>query len=235
MKMMFKLLCILPLLTNSFAAELKIFTEDSAPFQYKENDKIKGMASDIVVELMKRADVKYTHEMAPWSRAFNTAKENVNNCVYSTTETEERMPHFKWIGPLVSNDWVIMVRNDSDIKATDLSQIKGKPIGGYIGDALAEYLKSNGHTVDEAANDTQNAKKLSFGRIDIWATSSAVGPYLAKMNNITNLKELFTIKKTVMSIACHKDTDGATVKKLQDTLKKMIDDGTVEKIKSNYK
>lgn len=233
--MFFSLACFISFITTSYANQLKIFTEDSAPFQYEEDGKIKGMASDIVIELMKRSNVTYSHEIAPWSRAFNSAKENINNCVYSTTETEERMPHFKWIGPLVYNDWVVMVRKDSSIQATELNQLKDKVIGGYIGDALTNFLKSKGYKVDEAANDTQNAKKLSYDRIDVWATSSSVGPYLAKINNITNVKQLFTIKKTVMSIACHKDTDDAIVKKLQDTLKQMIDDGTVEKLKANYK
>lgn len=220
---------------NTFSQDITILTEDSPPFQYQENGKIIGIASDIVVALMNRAKVGHKHEMIPWQRAYNRAKDENNTCVYSTTVTDERMPLFKWVGPIVNNDWVIMVPSDSPINAKSLNEMKNITIGGYIGDALADYLVKEGYKVDQAANDTQNAKKLSAKRIDAWATSSVVGPYLAKHSGITNIKELFTFKKTEMSLACNKGISDEIVGKLSKTLAEMQADGTIDKIKSKYK
>lgn len=222
-------------LQNTFAQSLTIYTEDSPPFQYMKGGKITGVASDILTALVEKSGIAMTHEMVPWKRAYEGALNTNNTCVYSTTETTERMPLFKWVGPIVSNNWVVMVKNDSPINGTKLEDLKSVTLGGYSGDAIAEYLKKNGYKVDEAANDTQNVKKLQGGRIDAWATSNVVGPYLAKEEGVKDLKTLFSFKETVMSLACNKGVSDEVVGKLKKALADITADGTVDKIKNQYK
>lgn len=235
MKRFFSSILVLLSVSSSFAAGLTIYTEDSPPFQFTKDGKITGVASDVFSAMMAKSGVEHTHEMVPWKRAYEGAKDIANTCVYSTTETESRMPLFKWVGPIVSNDWVVMATNESAVKATKLEDLKGLTIGGYNGDAVAEFLKKEGYKVDEAANDQQNVKKLAGGRIDVWATSDVVGPYLAKVEGVSNLKKLFTFKSTVMSLACNKSVSDEIIGKLKAALKAIEADGTIAKIKANYK
>lgn len=234
-KLLISFSVLLSFSTPALSQELTILTEDSPPFQYQENGKIIGIASDIVAAVFAKAALPYKHEMIPWQRAYSKAKDEANTCVYSTTLTDERKPLFKWVSPLVSNDWVIMVPSDSKITATNLNELKGTTIGGYIGDAVADYLKKEGHKVDEAANDTQNAKKLATKRIEAWATSSVVGPFLAKKDGITNIKHLFTFRQTTMGIACNKNVSDDIISKLSKALEALRADGTISKIEAKYK
>lgn len=235
MKKLNFLVLIFSLSSFALAQDLTIYTEDSPPFQYSEGGKIKGIASDIISEVMKRSKVSFVHEMIPWSRAYSDAKSKNNTCVYSTTVTEDRKPLFKWVGPLVSNDWVIFLRNDSSLNPKSLSDLKGMTIGGYLDDAVANFLKKKGHTVDEATNDGMNPKKLMAKRVDAWATSSVVGPYLAKTNGVKGIKKVLTFKKTVMSLACNKGISDDVINKLSKALEEVRSDGTMDKIRGNYK
>lgn len=224
---------LLPVVSH---ADLTILTEDSPPFQYKNaKGEIVGMAADIVKEMMKRSGVPMKkHDLVPWQRAYAAGKDEANTCVYATTELPERMPLFKWVTPVINNDWVLLVPADSKLTATKLEDLKGKTFGGYLGDAVAAHLKKEGYKVDEASSDDLNVQKLTSGRFDVWATSGVVGPYLAKQKGVTNLKQLLAFKKTTMSLACNKGISDDIIKKLNDTLAAMHADGTVDKIIKSY-
>ena len=100
--------------------ELTLTTENYPPFNMLDDDtgRIVGISTDIVRAVMTRAGQSYNMSFLPWQRAFNDALTKSNTCVFSTTETKERLPQFKWVGPLVSNNWILFGRADSklDIK-----------------------------------------------------------------------------------------------------------------------
>jgi len=199
------------------AADIRLVTEEYPPFNMIYQGEITGMATDLLKAAFEKAGVTYTLEVLPWARAYNVALTTANTCVYSTTETPERMDKFLWVGPLVDNDWVLLGRADSPA-ISSLEEARPYKIGGYLGDATAAYLIAEGFRVDTASQDAFNAPKLANGRIDFWATGSQLGPYLANQQGIEGLVSVVTIKQTVMSLACNKDTDPAIIHRLQTAL-----------------
>ena len=230
------------MLSNSFiyaANKLILVTENSPPFNMEEDGKIVGMSTDVMKELLKREKVEYSLELFPWSRAYKMGLENKNTVVYSTTRTPDREALFKWVGPLISNDWVFFSKKGSKIKISSLDDARKYTVGGFNGDAVSEYLLKEkfikGKNIQIATNDKQNALKLQAGRIDLWATGSLSGPWIAKLEKSENIALLYTFKKTEMYAAFNKATDDAFIKKLNETLDNMKKEGIVTKLFKKYK
>lgn len=93
-----------------------LLTENYPPFNMSVNDKnfargdnIDGLSTDIVREMFKRANVKYRLSLRfPWSRIYKLTLQKRNYGLFSTTRTEAREDLFKWVGPLVVNEWVFL-------------------------------------------------------------------------------------------------------------------------------
>jgi len=216
---------------------IRLTTEEYPPFNFSESTtgKILGMSTDLVRAMMEKAAVgRYTIEMLPWQRAYDEALTNPNACVFSTTETEDRLPLFKWVGPLVSNDWVFLARPDSPIKIDSLEAARPYVIGGYRGDATANFLKKNGFTVLTAPEDRHNVKLLTAGRIDLWATGSLLGPWLARQEGMTDLRVLHRFRTMVLSLACNPAVADDTIDRLQEALDALERDGTAAAIRGRY-
>lgn len=216
------------------AQGLKLLTESYPPFNFEENAQVSGMATDVVRELFKRANIPYTITLVPWVRAFNTAVMENNTCVYSTTRTENREHQFKWIGPLVDNPWVLYAGPHSPRINPDLESARPYKIGGYNGDAVAQYLIARGFNVELTPNDELNPRKLDAGRIDFWATGKYLGSYEAKQQKLTTLKPVLVFNTAFMYLACNPGVSDQTVFALNSLLQKMQQDGAVARLSKRY-
>lgn len=206
------------LLSVGAHAQLLLTTEEYPPFNMTVEGVVTGSATALVRRSFERAGIPYRIEMLPWQRAYGMALAQPDVCVYSTTETDERKPLFEWIGPLVTNDWALFARAGASLPITRLEDAKGRRIGGYQGDATALFLQSNGFEVDAAPSDELNPAKLVSGRIDLWATGSELGPYLARRQGIDNIEQVLVFKEVVLSLACNKATDPAALARLRAAL-----------------
>ena len=214
---------------------LKLLTEDYPPFNMADaSGRIIGLSTEIVHQLLQRAGIGHDIELLPWVRAFNRAVLEPGTCVYSTTRTEQREHQFKWIGPVVENPWVLYARSDNKLNVTTLETVRPYRLGGYSGDAIAQYLISKNFDVDLASTDLQNVRKLVAGRIDFWASGKYSGAMLAAREKAANIRPVFTFNTTFMYLACHPQMEDRTVSLLNDTLEKMRKDGTVAKISARY-
>ncbi len=215
--------------------QLVLTTENYPPFNMQDGEtkRVIGISTDIVREIMKRTKVPYSIKFLPWQRAFGMALKNEGTCVFSTTETAGRKPNFKWVGPLVENNWTFFGRADSTIHIRSIDDARRFVIGGYKGDAVAVFLENEGFSLDLASHDLVNARKLSAGRFDVWATGQYLGPYLAQQAGVA-IKPLFTFRKTVMSLACNKNVDDTLIQRMNQTLEELRREGFIDKIAAKY-
>lgn len=219
----------------SAQSALKLTTENYPPFNMQEegSKNVIGISTDIVRELMARSDTSYTLKFLPWRRAFGLALNRKDTCVFSTTETDERKAKFKWIGPLVENNWIFFARADSNIEIDSLDDARRHIVGGYKGDAVALFLEEQGFTLDLAYEDRNNPRKLEAGRIDLWATGQFLGPYLARQAGV-EIEPLFTFSETVMSLACNQSVDDSLIQELNAILNDLKDEGVIDAIAAKY-
>ena len=104
-------------------ASLVLLTENFPPYNMAEggknfarDDKISGIAVELVREMFKRAGVNYSLTLRfPWERIYKMALEKPGYGVFVTARLPEREKDFKWVGPLGPDDWVMLARADSSI------------------------------------------------------------------------------------------------------------------------
>ncbi len=220
---------------------LHLVTENYPPFNMStdgrdaaKEDLITGISTEIVQELFKRTKMEYTLILYPWKRAYWLAQNRADYGVFSTTRTAARETLFKWVGPLVKNNWIFLAKKEKGIKLRSLGDAKKYRIGGYEGDAVALYLESLGFKLHLTIADHYNALLIDKDRIDLWATGQLLGPYFAKKEGISGLEEVFMFKETIMSIAFNKSVPENTINQLNQTLEQMRKDGTIDAINKRY-
>ncbi|NKD76785.1 transporter substrate-binding domain-containing protein [Haematospirillum sp. H1815] len=223
---------MLPEQASSATPILTLNTEEWYPFSYTKEHKSSGTAVEIVRLIMKQAGISYQIVNGPWNRSYNTALVKPENCVFPTQITKDRKPLFKWVSPIETNRWVVYRKKGSPLQAKTLDDLKGKIIGGYIGDAIAVHLKGRGFSVEEATADHFNVKKLESGKIDAWATTQISGMKLAKDGGL-EIEQVLEIRENTLALACNRTLDDALVSKLQAALDALEASGEAEKIRQS--
>ncbi|MEJ2792786.1 ABC transporter substrate-binding protein [Iodobacter sp. LRB] len=224
-------------LISGHALALTLTTEDYPPFNIVDpkTQKVSGISTEKVSEVMRRSKEAFTITPYPWLRAFQLAQKETDTCVFSTTRTPEREALFKWVGPLVKNNWYIFARTGDTRSPKNLKELKAYTIGAYRGDAIAEYLEKNGFKTDLAKADEDNPQKLLSNRFDFWASGELLGLYLLKRKNLSDkIIPILLFNQTEMYLACNLKTSQAKIDNFNKTLQDMDKDGTNLAIENKY-
>jgi polar amino acid transport system substrate-binding protein len=204
------------------AASLLLVTEERPPRQMKINNKITGIAVDKVKSIMVKAGVDYDLQLLPFSRAFQTAREKANTCIFTIARTPEREKLFKWIDPpLMQIKRTLFARADSNFTIKSLDDARHLTIGTYLGDAMDKYLKKKNMKVDTAPADTNNLDKLLLKRIDLWADDELIGNYaIESREKSAAVKPVFTFMVQDIYLACNPNTDKDIIRRLRKAAQK---------------
>lgn len=216
------------------ASFLRILTENYPPFNFEtDNGDVGGLSTEIVRRLMAEAELDYSLTVLPWKRAYLETQRNADTCLYSTAETPDRAEEFRWVGPIIENDWVLFARRDRAITVGGMEDLKGLRVGGYVGDAITTYLQERGVTVDAAHSEAQNLKKLLNRRIDLWPTGRVIGRHIAAQEGKADaIKEVYRLRKVRVSMACNLNTKDRLIKKLREALNKLRVSGELDRLQS---
>jgi polar amino acid transport system substrate-binding protein len=216
------------------ASRLAITTEASAPYSMRGGER-SGISTDITRAMLDRAGITYTIEVLPWKRAYQSAVERSNGCVYATSRTPERERQFKWIGPIAEAEWVLMARSGSGVVLRNLEDARRYRIGTYSGDLRDQYLRERGFTVDAAQDELSNPRKLLLGRIDLWAASVLRGSHvLERLGYAGKIEPVFTFNHQRVYLACNRAIPDALVARMNAAFEAMERDGTVRAIHKRY-
>lgn len=217
------------------APSVQLLTEDYPPFNMiLPSGEIGGMSTEVVRELFRRAGIPYRIELQPWIRAFNSAVLDNNTCVYSTTRSEHREHQFKWVGPLLENRWVLYAGPKSPSGISSLEDARPYTIGGYAGDAEAQYLIARGFNVELTPIDALNARKLSLGRIDFWATGAYRGIYVRAQEKVPLLHQALEFNTVLLYLACNPGVADLTIQRLNDILNTMQHESFSDQVRKRY-
>lgn len=221
---------------------LVLLTENFPPYNMAKNGKnfaqdenINGIATDIVREMFKRADITYSLTLRfPWERIYKLALENPGYGVFVMARLPEREKLFKWVGPIGPDDWIMLAKADSKIALDSLEQARKYRIGAYKSDAIAETLAKQGLNPIVVLRDQDNARKLVNGQIDLWATGDPAGRYLARQEGVEDLKTVLRFNSAELYLALNKDVPDDVVARLQAALDGLREEGVVDAIMARY-
>ncbi|MFU2326610.1 substrate-binding periplasmic protein [Pseudomonas sp. NFX98] len=222
--------------------DMVLLTENFPPYNMAKNGKnfaqgenIDGIATDIVREIFKRADITYSLTLRfPWERVYKLALENPGYGAFVMARLPDRERLFKWVGPIGPDDWIMLAKADSKITLETLDDARKYKIGAYKGDAIATTLAKQGLKPVVVLRDQDNAKKLVSGQIDLWATGDPAGRYLARQEGVSGLKTVLRFNSAELYLALNKDVPDETVAKLQAALDQLRKEGVVDDIMAKY-
>ncbi|WP_027706740.1 substrate-binding periplasmic protein [Zooshikella ganghwensis] len=228
---------------NAEAQTFHLVTEPFPPLNmtvlyssFGRNEKVTGFATDIVRETFKRAGLRLELTLyASWDRALNMALNEPGKGIYSAFRTAERENKFKWVGPLFEEEWIILARKSRNITINQLADLNKYAVGSFEADAITDYLLEKKINVIKAKNDVVNAMKLKIDKIDLWATSSLSGPFIAQRQKMDDIERIFTFSKSGLWLAMNKSTSDETIELLNSALSTLRNEGRIEAIIDKYR
>lgn len=235
MKHTIKLAAALFLMTSASAnaQDLKLTTEDYAPYNFMQDGQIVGLGADQVFEIMRRTGISHDAEMMQWSRALGLAESTPNTCVFTAAHTEERDARFSWVEPLVVDRTLLIRKAGSGVNPADLEAAKAFTVGTQANDFTEELLKTQGFpNIDTSNNFDQALQKLDAGRIDLMSVSETF--YQDLLSRGAQVEEAAVLSEVILSMACNPNTSSELIARMQEALDEMISDGTQEAILNKY-
>lgn len=215
---LFILLCLAN--TASYSkTSITVVTEDLWPFNYVENNEVKGPHTDIVKALLKRSNMDYTIAVLPWARAYKLVSTHPNTLIYTINHTKERHEKFHWIGELSSTANInFYALKSAGYTTLSQLQLQGLRVGTQIDTANDAYI-TNHHFkfVSRVSHIRQTVGMLKRGRIDVVIASPKQLARAAKETGLS-LDELIKVGhdfSSSPSIAISLTTPKLTVERLQ--------------------
>ena len=219
---------------------LTLVTEENPPFNYTEQGKVVGLSTEIVTELGKRSAIPLQIQSMPWEQAYLAAQRDKETCIYSTARLENRERLFAWIGPIATNQWVLIGRSDFPGNVKVVEDARKYRVGVVAKDAKIEFLMGKGVTdLREVSEDSLNPPRLALGRddpnrIDLWATSAYGARRTAARANVKDIKLVINLSRIPLYLACGRNTSPQTVQTLGRAFQEARKDGTLKRITQQY-
>jgi len=221
------------------AHALTLVTEENAPFNYTEQGKVVGLSTEIVTELGRRSGIPLQIQSMPWEKGYIAVQRDKETCIYSTVRLDNREQLFSWIGPIATNQWVLIGKSEfAGINVVE--DARKYRVGVVARDAKIEFLMSKGVTdLREVSEDGLNPPRLVLGRddpnrIDLWATSAYGARRTAERAKVKDIKVVLPLHAVPLYLACGRNTSPQTVKALGQALESATKDGTLKRITERY-
>lgn len=214
-------------------AALELTTEEYPPFNYR-NDQgnVDGIATRIVEAALRQTGLHANFRLLPWARALAEARYRPGHCVYSATRSPDRENSFRWVGPLVTNHWMVYGGLGRALEVNSLDDLANLRVGGFRDDVIADYVAAQGINVLLATTDRENLRRLQAGMIDVWITGREPATVMAQQTGIP-VQLLHEFNETGMYLACHPDVPESQLNALQSAVDDLRSDGTMAAIRAD--
>ncbi|MFZ6751137.1 substrate-binding periplasmic protein [Undibacterium sp. Ren11W] len=231
-------ICMLSSIPASVHAEnIKLLIQEFTPFTYTnpKTAQIEGVLSDKIQEIMKRAGASTSIKSTSLARALQTTQNEENTCMIGLRRTPERESSFKWVGPLIFDDWVLYSKKDSTVKLKNFEDAKPYRIGSYKNAATGLQLTEQGYKIEFANEDDENPRLLVNSRIDFWVVSELHGMYMAQQQGYwKDLQRAVKYKTIELYMLCHPAMEKNRIAQFNRYNKELDSDGTMDKISHKY-
>jgi polar amino acid transport system substrate-binding protein len=220
------------------AQSVTLLTEENPPFNFLQRGKPAGVSTDVLNEMVKRAGIKARFEILPWDNAYRRAQAEKNTCLYSTARIDVRERLFRWIGPIATNKYVLVAKNDFPASIRTVTDARKYKIGAVKTDVKAELLRQQAITaIVEFDTEAEIPPKLFLKKddpqhIDLWVSGLYTYNTVAEKAKVTGLKTVFVAGEQPLFVACSPQTSDDAFTKLDAAFQTMRKDGSWGKLVS---
>ncbi len=161
---------------------LLLLTEEYPPYNYSGSDGIAGLNYDILVTACQNLSYQCDFKLVTWSRALGEAKNNPYIGAFSTSRIPSREPHFKWVGPLETDQLgLFKLRSRHDIIVNANIPVQTYSVGVVRGAVTKKVLRyhgwQNAKNIVEFSSVEDFYKPFFAGRFDLIPGSPFALPY----------------------------------------------------------
>ena len=234
------LLC-LALSPVAWAERYQVVTEEWAPYNYLENNRVCGMTTDIVRAIMARTGDHFEIEIVPSMRASYVLKGKPKSIMFSMFRTPEREAQFKWVGPIIEEAIYPYQLASAEPQVTNLQQLmQAKQITTRQAGVVADTLHAKGfRNLDRSANGSlQLYRMLMAGRtgIIVGDTPSGVAYYSRQLNIPPGTLRQIPVElyRSLLYIAFSRDSDDKMVAAWANALEQIKQSGELARIERKY-
>ncbi|WP_175498303.1 substrate-binding periplasmic protein [Desulfuromusa kysingii] len=211
---------------------LLVMAEELPPFNFRDNDQVVGLSTEIVRHILKQSGVTLKEDIHiyPWARAYRRVKSIPGTALFSMARTEAREELFRWVGPLHNVTIGVVAKKKNHISVDSVDDLEGYRIGTVRDGAPEQLLIGRGvpqEGLERLTGPEQNIKKLEAGRIDVFVFNVQTTHYLMLQLGINpdDYETVFVLKYAELYLALHKNTDRNLVQSLQNCLNQMKSPG----------
>jgi len=214
-------------------------TEELPPWSYHDNEKISGIAVEVVREILDALALPDTIKIYPWQRAYRMTLERKNNILFSMAKTPERESLFKWVGPIATEKVYFYQNKKSDHQLDQLSDAKKvKTILTTRGFPEHNYLLSKGFNNLHITSSMETSfQMLAHQRGDLTISGETTGNYYLKKTNIdkkTIVASKFFLYQFDLYIAFSRNIPNTEIEKWQRALDQIKKSGRFTEIINKY-
>jgi polar amino acid transport system substrate-binding protein len=222
---------------SAWAEDLSFVAGQIPPYAFKEDGKPNGPEPLIIEAITKEFGLPFKMRFQPWVRAQMTAQREKNIGIVPLSRTPEREALYKWVGPFVY-DQEVLVTVSSDKKApTSLDEAKDWSVCDLRGSPGDAKLKSLGFTHLFAATDTATcAHMLAAKQVDAWSSGIMPARYLFKLSGFdpATLSMGAKVRDNDTYLGFSRDVDDDVVARWQKSLDRMRADGRISTLMKSF-
>jgi polar amino acid transport system substrate-binding protein len=222
-------------------AELKLNTQDFAPFSYEVNGVVSGPAADIIRKICSEMKIDCTMHLLPWRRAQDEVANGTAQGLFVIGWNEERAKTLYFSPPLLNTEYGFFVRDDNPLKFKQNLDVKGYIVGVYGPSNTATALEKikadiKDLTIDMTPDDKAAFKKLSLARVDAVFSNRDEGYDLLHKLALKNIRYSGRQQSLKYYIGfSQKFTDKKVVDEFNTTFRSLYKRGVIQEILTKYK
>jgi len=227
-----------------FSEPLQLVTLQYPPYEYEEEGELKGFIAAIVKEVFKRIDQPINIKVYPFARALNMIHDGNADAIFTAAKNPERETFADFpkeilidqrMSLFVSTNSTLTFDGDlNKLRQYRFGVINGYRYGNIFDDAVKNGILPN---IDQTDSAESNIKKLVVGRFDFMMSNREQALFTIKAlgfsDAVRELKPEVQIIPSYLAFS-RKRNLGTVREKFDSGLRKMKDDGTYERIISEY-
>ncbi|WP_372654332.1 substrate-binding periplasmic protein [Halobacteriovorax sp.] len=219
---------------------IDFITENWPPYNYEEDNKIKGYSAEVIRLVMKELKTEAKIKIYPSNRAKQVLDNSKRSMFFSFIKTPQRENKYKWIGPIGKQHIPFYKRKGSTLKIESIEDAKKVHSiccrnSGLVYTALKNLGFNN---LDTSKNAINIYSKALMGRCDLAISDTPIG-YSYWMDKLKqphdNLEKTpVNVSDSDIYIVATKDIPDSEIKVWQEALDKVLLSETFFKIKEKY-
>lgn len=225
---------------NEELKEIVVGCDEYEPYNYfDKNGDLVGIDADLAEEAFNRMGYSLTYVLMKWTEKDSYLENGVIDCIWDAYSMNGKEDKYLWSDPYIYSREIIVVNEDSTIGK--LNDLDGRKIATLV-NTRSESILLQGKLYPEIQPETvysfQDMKEcLTALRQEYVEAAAGDRAYVEKYieNHPGKLRIIEeSLETSRLGVAFSKDTDPELVEKLNETLKEMKQDGTIDEILKRY-